>query len=119
MRRLLETMRRLMRRVLHPVMRWVLARRWLCRAGLGLAGCAALALGLAFAIPLPARLSAPPSVVVTWRDGGGAPTAGEDDLLLARARVPQDDFLVAVAAPGPGQQLAGGRQGEGDRGDRI
>lgn len=50
-------------------------RRWLRRlraTTLALAGLAGLAFALAWLVPLPARLSTPPSTVIEWRDGGVA-----------------------------------------------
>jgi penicillin-binding protein 1C len=50
-------------------------RRWLRRlrtAGLALLGLVAAAYALAWIVPLPERLSLPPSAVVEWRDGGVA-----------------------------------------------
>lgn len=47
-------------------------RPWGRRLGLGLGGAALIFVGSAAWAPLPARLAAPPSTVVTWRDGATA-----------------------------------------------
>lgn len=72
--------------------------RWLLRGTGSLALAASLALALAWAVPLPERLAAPPSAVVEWRDGRPAHVflSADDRYRIAASPGEVDPDLVAA-----------------------